>query len=332
MAFISRFRTKVQSWWQDTPLPAGAPAHFQSWHEFDESSNQWRALEAAQGTETPPLQHNRASQGATNQPYTLVTWNIDYSSPLPGQRLSAILSHTLALSPAVDIIFFQELSRESFLVLLDDPRVRQGWLLTDADGILPPGQSFTTITLLSKTRFQNPKPGSVWRVKYPSRFERDALCCDVFVPLAPGRPDEVARIRLVNVHLDSLPIQPSLRPQQVAMVAALLRSAGRGVVAGDFNPVLPADDTLAQENGLLDAWVELRPSDTGFTWGIDGKEPFPPNRMDKVATVGLRVQSVEILSPGNIANTHKAGERHTDNVVAWSDHSGLKCSFKLVEV
>ena len=214
MAFISRFRTKVQSWWQDTPLPAGAPAHFQSWHEFDESSNQWRAVEAAQGTETSALQHNRASLSATNQPYTLVTWNVDYSSPLPGQRLSAILSHTLFLSPAVDIIFFQELSREAFLVLLDDPRARQGWILSDADGILRPGQSFTTITLLSKARFQNLKLGPVWRVKYPSRFERDALCCDVFVPLAPGRPDEAARIRLVNVHLDSLPIQPSLRPHK----------------------------------------------------------------------------------------------------------------------
>ena len=96
--------------------------------------------------------------------------------------------------------------------------------------------------------------------------------------------------------------------------------------------MLPADDTLVQENSLVDAWVELRPGDPGFTWGADGKEPFPPNRMDKVATVGLRVQDVEILSPGSIANTHNAGERQNENVVAWSDHSGLKCSFKLVEM
>ena len=45
MAFISHFRTQILSWWQDTPLPAGAAATFQSWHEFDEVGNRWRAVE-----------------------------------------------------------------------------------------------------------------------------------------------------------------------------------------------------------------------------------------------------------------------------------------------
>lgn len=327
MAFISRFRTRIVSWWQNTPLPADAPAYFQSWHEFDDGTSQWRIVQASQETERPSL----GQSGATNRPYTLVTWNVDYSSPLPGQRLSAILSSLLSTSPTVDIIFLQELSREALLVLLDDPRIRQGWFLSDADGILPAGQSFKTITLLSKARFQGPELGQVWRVNFPSRFGRDALCCDIFASLAPGKPDEAARIRLVNVHLDSLPIQPSLRPQQVAMVAALLRSACRGVVAGDFNPVLPADDTLIQNNGLVDAWAELRPGDPGFTWGADGREPFPPNRMDKVATVGLRVQNLEILTPGSIASPDHAGQPKHDNMLAWSDHSGLQCSFTLVE-
>ncbi|KAK4151443.1 hypothetical protein C8A00DRAFT_17134 [Chaetomidium leptoderma] len=336
MAFISRFRTQILSWWQDTPLPAGTTATFQSWHEFDEVNNRWCAAETARETTASADDRDRQEEKATDSPsYHLVTWNVDYSSPLPGQRLSAILSHTLSLSPAVDIIFLQELSREAFLVLLDEPDVRRGWFLSDANGgVLPAGQSFTTITLLSKARFQSP-PGPVWRVKYPSRFQRDALCCDVFVPSAavPDRRGAVARarLRLVNVHLDSLPIQPSLWPQQVSTVAALLRSAGRGVVAGDFNPVLPADDTLVRDNGLADAWVELRSGDDpGFTWGVDGKEPFPPTRMDKVAVVGLRVQDVEILSPGHIqCRTDRVGELDGDEMVAWSDHSGLKCSFKL---
>jgi tyrosyl-DNA phosphodiesterase 2 len=103
-------------------------------------------------------------------------------------------------------------------------------------------------------------------------------------------------------------------------------------VAGDFNPVLPADETVVRDNGLVDAWAELRPEDPGFTWGVDGKEPFPPNRMDKVAAVGLRVQDIEILSPGSILKTSPTGEQPDgDNALAWSDHSGLRCSFKLVE-
>jgi tyrosyl-DNA phosphodiesterase 2 len=264
----------------------------------------------------------------TEKPYNLVTWNVDYSSPCPGKRLSAILSYTLSLTPAVDIIFLQELPREGFGFLLGDPEVRQHWFLSDADGVLPAGQSFTTITLLSKARFQGPKLGPVWRVKYPSRFERDALCCDVFTGCTPGKPR--VRLRLINVHLDSLPIQPSLRPQQVAATAALLRSAGRGVVAGDFNPVLPADDALVQENGLVDAWAKLHPSDPGFTWGADGKEPFPPNRMDKVASLGVKMQHMAILTPGYIRKKDRGEGTDGGDVVAWSDHAGLHCSFKLV--
>ncbi|KAH6617334.1 Endonuclease/exonuclease/phosphatase [Chaetomium tenue] len=327
MAFLSHFRTQILSWWQDTPLPAGAPAAFQSWNEFDERANQWRAVGAAQ--EVSP--DGKAKQGATDRPYTLVTWNVDYSSPLPGQRLSAILSRLLSLSPAVDIIFLQELSREAFQTLLNEPEIRkeeaESWFLSDADAILPAGQSFTTITLLSKARFQ--KPGPLWRVKYRSRFERDALCCDVFAPTATDEPGEGTRMRLVNVHLDPLPIQPSLRPNQVSIIAALLRSAGRGLVAGDFNPVLPAGSTLVQDNGLVDSWAELHPDDPGFTWGVDVQELFPPNRMDKVAVVGLRAEDMEILPPGNILRGEQGGNSGED--VAWSDHSGLRCAFKLEE-
>ncbi|KAI1109962.1 hypothetical protein F5Y14DRAFT_430735 [Nemania sp. NC0429] len=94
------------------------------------------------------------------------------------------------------------------------------------------------------------------RVRYPSRFGRDALCCDIFVPAVGTTSSHVAsqhiRIRLINVHLDSLPIQPSRRPRQVAIVASLLRSAGRGIIAGEINSILPEDDALVKGNGLRD--------------------------------------------------------------------------------
>lgn len=348
MTFFSRLRTQILSWWQDTPLPAGvsnASVSFQSWHEYDEVSNRWRAVEDARQPTTTSPEDTR--QGCSPS-YSLVTWNVDYSSPFPGRRLSAILSHIFSLAPpAVDIIFLQELSVEAFALLLDEPRIRQGWFLSDADGRLPAGQSFTSITLISKVRSQSLRPGPVWRVKYPSRFQRDALCCDIFVPSTPDTPG--TRVRLVNVHLDSLPIQPSLRPQQISIIAGFLRSAARGVVAGDFNPVLPTDDAVLGDNGLVDAWAELHPGDPGYTWGVDGTEPFPPNRMDKVATVGLRVQDIEILSPGYIGKTAEtrkslsvvptpdraatpgqSGEKSDEETVPCSDHSGLKCSFTLV--
>ncbi|EYE96004.1 uncharacterized protein EURHEDRAFT_411749 [Aspergillus ruber CBS 135680] len=76
------------------------------------------------------------------------------------------------------------------------------------------------MTLVSKSRFCNPSSaakhtatiGPIWRVKYPSRFERDTLCCDILLSSLDMTQD-VCCIRLINVHLDSLPVFPSLRPR-----------------------------------------------------------------------------------------------------------------------
>jgi tyrosyl-DNA phosphodiesterase 2 len=91
-------------------------------------------------------------------------------------------------------------------------------------------------------------------------------------------------------------------------MAALLRSAGLGLAAGDFNPVLPEDETLVAENGLLDAWTVTRGSESGFTWGIDGKQMFPPARLDRIAITVLQARSMEVLHPGTIAGSAFQGE------------------------
>lgn len=334
MALFARLRTQLLSRWQDIPLPATTDASaspiFQSWHEFDQASSQWCPVEPTRGTEKPQDRRDIA------QSLHLVTWNVDSTSPLVGLRIEAILSCILSLSPAPDIIFLQELGRTAISRILDDTRLRCGWFLSDTDNAFRQGQSFTSMTLLSKARFRPPNEttatlGPVWRVKYPSRFGRDALCCDVFVP-SPS-PSLTLRIRLINVHLDSLPIQPSRRPQQFSIVTSYLRTAAQGIVAGDFNPVLPEDLTLVKDHGLVDAWEELRPGESGLTWGIDGKQAFPPNRMDKVASFGLRLQSVDVHHPGTVQGTaaQDGGQEHdTDEPVLWSDHSGLSCSFGLV--
>jgi len=158
------------------------------------------------------------------------------------------------------------------------------------------------MTLVSGSRLTDPQNaalGPIWRVKYPSRFERDALCCDILLPShEPAK--KPPRVRLTNVHLDSLPINPSLRPRQLSIITSYLRATGHGLVAGDFNPVLPDDDMLVSVNGLLDVWNELHPSEAGFTWGADGDQPFPPNRLDKVAVVGLKPCGIIIIAPSDI--------------------------------
>ncbi|KAL1970091.1 hypothetical protein VTN77DRAFT_6496 [Rasamsonia byssochlamydoides] len=264
------------------------------------------------------------------------------------------------------------------------PWLRDHWYSSEADTTKWGTQSFASMTLVSRSRFGDAGRaadkvalGPIWRAKYPSRFERDALCCDLLLPSlgpAPSRsrspsststvapvtamsssvsPESLpqkylSRIRLINVHLDSLPIQPSLRPRQLSIIASYLRAAGRGLVAGDFNPVLPEDDTLVSANRLVDAWTELHPNEAGFTWGFDGNQPFPPIRLDKVAMVRLKAYDIQVIPPGTCMGTGTSGQereqqvgapllkqeqeqRHDhDSPLRWSDHSGLMCSFALV--
>ena len=108
------------------------------------------------------------------------------------------------------------------------------------------------------------------------------------------------RIRLINVHIDSLPINPSLQPSQLALCTEYLRAAGCGIVAGDFNPVLPEDEDLVDNNGLTGAWALLKPKDPGYTWGVDGAQAFPPNRMDKIVLLDLTPEAVSVLETSEV--------------------------------
>jgi tyrosyl-DNA phosphodiesterase 2 len=124
----------------------------------------------------------------------------------------------------------------------------------------------------------------------------------------------------VNVHLDSLPIHPSFRPEQLSIVAKYLETAGRGIVAGDFNPVLPEDEGILPDNGLIDSWTYLYPQEAGFTWGYLNDKPFPPSRLDKVAMLNVKPESMRILQMASIM--------YEDKVLDFSDHLGLSCTFK----
>lgn len=284
-----------------------------------------------------------------------MTWNVDAFGDSHESRINGILSklqRMLTNGSGPDVVFFQEVSRKAFAHLLQSAYFREHWASSEADETNWADVPFATMTLLSRSSFGVPSEtaqsgleptlpstvdvGSgfcpVWRVKYPSRFKRDALCCDIFW----GRD---TRIRLINVHLDSLPIQPNQRPGQVAIAANLLRTAGvgRGVIAGDWNPVSEEDASLVQENRLVDAWERLHPGEDGLTWGLHGKaEPFPPARLDKVAVLGLKPLDIQVIHPGVLLAEPDSGKEVTagngGEGVPWSDHSGLFCSFVVDDI
>ncbi|KXG48192.1 Endonuclease/exonuclease/phosphatase [Penicillium griseofulvum] len=326
----------MASWKHDTPLPTNvkADSKFQLWHQFNPNSQHWDPVnnENAEPTHTD-----------TSSDLVLLTWNIDAFGELTQERIAEILTFITELNSKVDVIFLQEVSPQALGLILADERTRTSWFSSEEENS-PCRNSFTTMTLVSKTRFASRLGsdksgfalGPVWRVEFPSHFGRDVLFCDLFIP---SSTDASTRVRLANVHLDSLPIKPSHRPQQLSIVSSFLRSAGCGLVAGDFNPVLDEDAVLIESNGLTDVWLALRPDEPGYTWGADGKQRFPPNRMDRIALLGLKARKIEILEARRLKDVEKQNtqddtelepwERPT--VTLWSDHHGLLCSFQLAE-
>jgi tyrosyl-DNA phosphodiesterase 2 len=158
----------------------------------------------------------------------------------------------------------------------------------------------------------------VFRMKLPSRYKRDALCVEIAAPAVPG-----AVFRLLNVHLDSLDSY-FRRAMQVWALADLLREprCRGGIIAGDFNAILPKDHMLVDKHELLDAWVALHGSTgpDGATWGVglELEGGLKAGRLDKVAMLHLKPDEIEVLQPGLVGADRP-----------WSDHCGLRCTFTI---
>lgn len=321
---------------QETPLPPPerhTNTKFQRWHHFDPATKQWAPTHPT--TNTSNDRQNNKSEPFRNvtkspQDLVLVTWNIDGASPHAQERVTDILTFITGLDPKPSIIFLQEVSKAALRQILSTEHIRTSWLSSEGDDRVWGPEPFTTMTLISKTSIA--LPGPIWRVSYPSYFDRDALFCDLFLPLPCGQEESISRtrrIRLANVHLDSLAFQPSCRPQQLRILASYLRTVGRGVVAGDFNPVLPEDGSLVEGNGLVDVWMVVRPREDGFTWGTDGKQRYPPRRMDKVVGLGVEGRWMRVLEAGRVRVGGLGGEDELMEGLCplWSDHHGLVCCF-----
>ena len=128
--------------------------------------------------------------------------------------------------------------------------------------------SYKTMTLLSSKHFGSPlldKEGkgggklmlnSVFHMELPSRYGRDALCVNIAAPAASG-----TIYCLLNMHLNSLNSHFWHALQMLALALLLHEPRCRGgIIAGNFNAILPKDHRLINEHGLLNAWVVLHGS------------------------------------------------------------------------
>jgi tyrosyl-DNA phosphodiesterase 2 len=321
---LSHLQSHALSFWHQVPLPSCIQASlpkFQSWYEF--SSHEWVPTKGLPPPRAPPTP---AGQN-TSAELLLVTWNIDGSGSAPDARAVALIGSLQIASP--DLICLQEVCESALATLLASPWMQTHWYSSEPNqGFKNTGQKFRSMTLVSKSCLQKYQIslGPLWRVPLPSRFQRDALCCDLLLQSSASQgKQQRTRLRLINVHLDSLPIQPSLRPKHLEIVAAYLRAAGSGVVAGDFNSVLPEDDIIIPSEGLIDAWMSLHPKMDGFTWGHEGDQPFPPARLDKIAMHRLEPSAISLLSA---TYTDKKDGNDLHPATTFSDHLGLLCVFE----
>jgi tyrosyl-DNA phosphodiesterase 2 len=322
-------RTHMKSWWQQTPLPTTTTTpSFQKWHNFDQE--RWMPF-SSDKTSRLGIRHQWAGS------FRLVSWNVNADALLPKSRMSALLQ-VIKTTGAADVVFLQEVSREALTALLEESWIQQNWYISDVNVSAFGNQKFISITLVSKpwVATDGILLGAIWRTSLPSRFGRDALCCDLILNSSSKHTSgrSAFRIRLINVHLDSLPINPSLRPHQLSIGALYLRTAGCGIIAGDFNPVLPEDDDLVRTNNLTDAWAQLHPNDPGHTWGVYGEQSFPPNRLDKVALFNLTPSDMGILRTsevGFIGEKTSVDVTKSGSKAHFSDHFGLWCDVAWAE-
>ena len=204
MSFFNQLKNRTLGWWHDVPIPPhenDAAPTFQAWHRYNPLRTKWDSTSSNTSAETGPGKDGSASKDTK---FVLATWNVDAAALAPEARISALISHIQNMDGQPDIIFLQEVSHPALSRLLELTWIREFWYSSEADTTNWGTWPFTNITLISKERFNmKPNPATkkndmagldrVWRVKYPSRFGRDALCCDILLPStfpsSPGTGD-----------------------------------------------------------------------------------------------------------------------------------------------
>lgn len=283
--------------------------------------------------------HRPGLQNATKArliipPFDIVSWNIDFASSQASPRCRSIIDRIFE-DGVPDVLCLQEVRSEVQNTLLSNPKIREAFLTTNAEVDLE-NQRYTTITLLSRSRFAyalNPEEkvestkkfniGSIFREQLPTRSGRDGLCVDLIPLYAPD-----TFLRFINVHLESCDAF-DYRTRQLGQIARLLHDPGcsGGLIVGDFNSISDEDNELIEKNGLEDAWLKLY-GNTNLdapTWNVERTQDsiHEPKRLDKLVTVGLTANIMNVIHPGFIKALKPGG---AFDMIPWSDHSGLRCS------
>lgn len=309
----------------------------QAWHQYDSSKRCWQAIEAQpSGT---------AQRSASIKHLALYSWNIDFMLPFADSRMRAAVRHLEHLVQeerehgTAAVIFLQECVESDLKLLAADAWIQQTFAITDTTIDNWQSGHYGTTTLIDNRLSVR----DVFRVHYEkTRMQRDGLFVDLALPSSSG--DDKC-IRLCNTHLESLALEPPLRPPQMELCAKYMHAANvdGAAAAGDFNAIQDFDRHLHSDNKLKDAFLEQGGSEDdaegGHTWGQQAattqRERFGTSRMDKVFFCGEAMKCVSFERIG--AGIEVAEESEREALIGlgfdkpWiTDHLGVKAVFEIV--
>ncbi|KAJ6531804.1 Endonuclease/exonuclease/phosphatase [Mycena capillaripes] len=255
----------------------------------------------------------------------LVSWNVSFDTPMVASRMEGVLRHLEKVvfkcrngrAPEPCVVLLQEVQAPLGLnVILNDAWVREHFFVTPADSNKwPEDTNYGNVTLVEKSI---PVQDAHILEFGLSNMQRTGVIVDIRLA-APDPHEYDVILRIINTHLESLPVGNSIRPQQLKLLSKFLKGPGvrGGIIGGDMNPIGPADAGTPASLGLKDAW---RKGD-GITWGEQPRTEFAPGRFDKILYVprkGYRVDEPQRIGVGvKVANERVPGG-------LWlSDHYGL---------
>ncbi|KAF2458637.1 Endonuclease/exonuclease/phosphatase [Lineolata rhizophorae] len=314
----------------------------QPYHVFEDGK--WLAV-----TETKEPQSS-----AVSKTVTLLTWNIDFLVPHGDARMRAALAYLSSLVSNLPndplVIFFQEMTRSDLSLISSARWIQDRFYVTDLDTSNWISDGYGTTTLIDRRLCLASPPArggsgdnsaasssAVFRVPFPSRFQRDGLFADLALAAGTGAGTEGCVLRLCNVHLESLVANPPVRPAQMRVAGKWLAkdNVEAGLLAGDCNAIEPFDATIGPENGLRDTYLELggkESDEDGMTWGVQVpdwmREKFGLSRMDRVFCKG-KAKPISLERIGVGVKVEEEGEGQGEWV---TDHFGLKAKVELVDV
>ncbi|KAF9267753.1 hypothetical protein L218DRAFT_954949 [Marasmius fiardii PR-910] len=266
-------------------------------NHYRQSKQQWRAVSKS---------HHEKLASSLPKKITVATWNVDFASHFPKERIQGALEElrddildvdesTGKLQPCV--VLLQEVHSSMLEMISSSPWVRQNFYVTPLRWPFP--HVYGNVTLVHRS-LQIEK---AFLLEYRlSEGARSAVMIDV--KIRSGRV-----LRVINTHLESLPRNAGTRKEQLAMCARYckVKEVIGGIICGDLNAIDCDSEEQVENLGLQDSFQRGRHDhpEEGFTWGyqcnIEADKRLPKGRLDKILFTpgrGFYVERPEVVGKG----------------------------------